>query len=149
MVRRLFCTSSVVAIVLLAGCRPQPVTLVPVEGVVLLNGAPVPNVRIQFVPQVPNSGEYVATGMTDTEGRFTLTCRGQNGARAAENVVVLSEDVPEELTGSSDEARFGLEKYLKNLKNRPIPPKYLNAAQSPLRVVISASQKDYKIELSR
>jgi hypothetical protein len=136
-------------LVLMAGCRPQPLAVVPVEGVVLMNGAPVPNIRVLFSPQIKNGGEYLATGITDAEGHFTLTCHGQSGACAGENVVSFAEDIPENLTRSDDASRAELHQYLEKLKNRPIPAQYLSAAVSPLRVGVSADKKDYKIELSR
>jgi len=136
--------------VVLAGCRQSPPpAVVPVEGVVVMGGAPVPNIRILFSPQIKNGRDFLATAMTDDQGHFTLSCHGQSGASAGDNVVFFSEDIPEELTRSDDASRAELGKHLQNLKNRPIPAQYLNAASSPLRVNVSVDQKEYKIELFR
>jgi hypothetical protein len=137
------------ALVAVAGCGTRPPAIVPVAGVVLINGAPVPNVRVQFIPQIENARDYLAQGTTDSKGQFTLTCQDQEGACATENIVVLSEDIPEQLTRSDDKSRAAFHQYMQNLKNRPIPPQYLTAAESPLRITVSADRQEYKIELKR
>jgi len=135
--------------VALTSCTSKPPAIVPVEGVVLLDGAPLPKVRVLFFPQAKFEGasEYVAQGVTDDEGRFKLVCRGKDGACAGESIVTVMDDVPDELSASS--AREKYYEYMKGLKNRPVPDQFRTAATSPARVTVTADQKEYKIEFRR
>lgn len=135
--------------VALTGCAAKPPAVVPVEGVVLLDGAPLPKVKLLFFPQAKfdQAADYVAQGVTDDEGRFKLTCHGQDGACACENIVVVMDDVPDELASSS--ARQKYYEYMNSLKNRPVPDQFRSAATSPARVTVIAGQKEYKLELRR
>jgi hypothetical protein len=138
------------ALAFLAGCAAPPPDIVPVEGIVLLDGAPLPKAKVRFLPQADNAPDsrYLAQGVTDDEGRFSLLCQQKPGACVGENVVTVSEDeIPERLTPEG--ARAELQKYLAALKNRPIPAKYRNAGESPLTVLVSVNQKGYVINLNR
>jgi hypothetical protein len=136
------------AALVLSGCsKGGAPPIVPAEGVVLLNGQPLANALVSFVPNVPDLGyEYVAVGTTDENGRFQLTCKGQPGACASENrVTVVDAPIPEGTRGNQTaEAR-----YYAGLKNRPIPDLYANVAKTPLSVTVTAGQTDYKVELKR
>jgi hypothetical protein len=132
----------------LAGCGPRVPPIVPAEGVVTLNGVPLAKAKVRFYPRFENSQEYIAQGVTDDDGRFTLTCRGKSGACAVDSIVtVTDEDVPEHLTPESKRAE--LQAYLKTLKNRPLPKQYLTPAESPLRITVHAGEKEYPIRLER
>jgi hypothetical protein len=149
MLRQIVGAAALLAAALLGGCgSPPPPAIVEAEGVVLLDGAPLPRAKVRFFPSIEQSSAYIAEGVTDDNGRFTLTCHGQPGACAAENLVTVAEDdIPEHLTPES--ARAKLQAYLKALKNRPIPATYSNAAASPLRETVAAGQKEHKIVLKR
>jgi hypothetical protein len=147
MLRRCLGAAVCLAAVLTTGCGEAPPTIVEAEGIVLVNGRPLPRARVRLIPSIPQSSDYIAQGMTDDEGRFTLTCHGQDGACTGENLVVLTEDFPEELTRTS--ARAQLKAYRDALKNRPIPPATTNLADTPLRVTVTAEQREYKIEARR
>ena len=63
------------------GCgKEPPPAIVPAQGTVLLDGAPLPNAQVRFIPNIGYGAEYIATGVTDDQGRFTLQCNGQPGA---------------------------------------------------------------------
>ncbi len=77
-----------------AGCGGTAFTLVPVSGIVTLDGQPLPNARIAFEPRaaprtvVAGPGSY---GLTDPSGRFTLaSVKGQDGAVAGQHLVSIS-----------------------------------------------------------
>ncbi len=133
------------------GCAKTPPEFVGVEGQVLLDGKPLPNADVQFVPMVKGFGaEVIAMGTTDENGKFKLTSGGRDGAAVGENHVTVSEaSLPEKFRSQSGEAQMAASKYLASLKNRPIPNRYANLAQSPLRVEVKPDQKEYKLELSR
>ena len=136
-----------VAALLLPGCSKAPPPIVPVEGVVLVNNEPLANVQVQFTPMAANLGyESIATGTTDDQGRFQLTCKGQPGACAVRSRVTITEaPMPENVRGNQAEEG----KFHKGLKNRPIPEKYANVAQTPLTIAVTAGQTEYKLELTR
>ena len=135
--------------VVLAGCgKPPPPQIVEVEGVVRLEGKPLKNVAVRFVPVADDATEYVASGVTDEAGRFRLTCKGQTGACAGQNrVLVMEADIPRRL--QDEKAQAELAKYFQSLGGRPIPPKYANLVESPLTADVKADQKVYTFELKR
>ena len=66
------------------GCKGEGFTLAPVTGVVTADGKPVTDLKIVFYPrgteENPTPGPF-STGMTDSEGKFTLVSRhGEPGA---------------------------------------------------------------------
>ena len=134
---------------LAAGCAkaPRPV-LVEAEGTVRLDGKPLNRAEVRFIPLIDFGPEYVATGVTDEAGRFKLTCKGQPGACAGENrVLVLEAEVPARLLG--EDAQVELAKYFRSLGGRPIPPRYGNLAESPLKANVKADQKEHQFNLTR
>ena len=133
---------------LLAGCKAPPPPIVKAEGVVLLDGKPLNNVEVRFFPMIDYGPEYTAKGITDKQGRFQLTCKGQPGACACENRVIIAEpDLPPHLR--SESAQAALARHFQSLGGRPLPPKYANLADSPLIAHVTADQREYKFELTR
>jgi hypothetical protein len=131
------------------GCGGESApAIVPAQGVVLLGGAPLPNAQVRFIPSIDLGAEYIASGVTDAQGRYTLECNGQPGACAAEHIVVVTEaDIPAQL--QSENAQRELAAYLKSLKNRPIPQNYSTLVSTPLRITVSEGQPEYNLELKR
>jgi hypothetical protein len=133
-------------LVLGGGCRKEPPPpIIEVSGIVLLQGAPVYNAEVLFFPQIDHGPQYVAKGVTDKEGRFTLTCNGQSGACADENLVVIKDaPIPAKLQGENVQAE--LQKYMKSLGARP-PPRYGNVVGSPLSALVSETQRTFVFDL--
>jgi len=77
----------------LAGCGssgPPPPKLVPVRGTVSLDGQPLANAIVTFIPEgkTPGAG---GSGKTDAQGEYQLTySRGGPGAPAGEYRVTIS-----------------------------------------------------------
>jgi hypothetical protein len=138
-----------VLLVACSGCsKAEPPAIVPAHGVVLVNGAPLSKAQVRFIPMIGFGPEYIATGVTDDEGNFELMCQGQPGACAAEHAVTVSEtDIPPQFKG--EDAQAELAGYLKTLKNRPIPKNYATPVQTPLKVIVTAAQSEYNLELQR
>jgi len=140
-----------IALTSLSGCGRRLPTIVPVKGTVLLNGKPLPKAMVQFIPQRSDLGaEFTSTAVTDENGDFTLTCgyRDLPGAIVGQHTVVITESpLPEELRNTRDYRQ--IERYQAKLPNRPIPPPYGSATQSPLKVEIKEGQGLVKIELTR
>jgi hypothetical protein len=77
---------------LLAGCGDR-VKLVPVEGVVKINGQPAANVSVQFQPDgLKGNKGPTSFANTDGEGKFRLkTFDGRDGAVVGAHRVVLAD----------------------------------------------------------
>jgi hypothetical protein len=143
---------AVTATALVAGCaaQPEPPEMVEVEGVVLLDGVPLNKAEVRFIPTAEYGIDYIARGVTDEKGRFKLTCGTQTGAVVGENyVTVMESEIPEHLTPES--RRDDLNKYMRSLGNRPIPARYGNVAESPIKAMVAADkkEKDYTFRLTR
>ena len=134
---------------LLAGCgKAPPPPIVEVEGVVRLAGKPLNRAEVRFIPLIDHGPEYIAVGVTDDAGRFKLTCKGQPGACACENLVLVTEaELPGRLKG--EDAQLELARYLRSLGGRPIPEKYGDLTKSPLSANVTADQLQYDFELTR
>jgi hypothetical protein len=146
--RSAICWCIAVAI-LTQGCSKEaPPPIVAAQGVVLLNGAPLATAQVHFIPQIKFGPEFIATGVTDAQGRYSLTCNGQPGACAVDNMVTVSEaGIPSKL--QSEKAQRELAVYLQSLKNRPIPQNYGSPVTTPLSVKVTEGQSEYKLELKR
>ena len=140
--------SSFLLAVLSAGCGKALPPIVPVEGVVILEGKPLPNVEVRLIPMIDRGAECIARGVTDRDGRFILTCRGQPGAYACENHVLVREaEIPAHL--KSENAQAALATYLQGLAGRPLPEQYASLADNPLTIHVTADKQEYQIKLLR
>src|SRR5689334_22974691 len=91
---RLAGSLSVLTLLFLFGCKKGPPPLVEVQGVVLLNGQPLPQAQVEFVPDLEDFGAQLnSTGVTDDQGRFTLTCMLKNepGAVVGKHRVLVTD----------------------------------------------------------
>jgi hypothetical protein len=146
MSRRFLTAACALTAALFAGCgKPTPPPIVEAGGVIRLNGKPLKKAAIRLLPTTEYGAEYYATGVTDDQGRYKLTCHGQSGACACENrVIVVESDIPPKLLG--EEAQLELQKYLRSLGPRP-PPRYADLTSSPLSVTVSADRAEYNFDL--
>jgi hypothetical protein len=135
----------------ISGCSKAPPAIVPVQGVVLLDNQPLPNVRVRFAPKdVTLEDDLLAEGVTDENGRFQLICKGQPGACACENLVMVIEGpMTEKGRGMSSAAQGEAARYAAGLKNRPIPKIYATASKTPLSVFVTPGRTEYNLELRR
>ncbi len=138
---------------LVSGCGNGTKTpdLVPVTVVVTINGQPLPNAQVMFTPTSSAYGSNaIASGVTDDQGKAQLMIGSKSGACTGENRVTVMEGPPPAETRSQDgNAQLEEAKYLKSLKNRPIPTKYSTATTSDLIIQVASGQTDYPIELKR
>jgi hypothetical protein len=138
----------------LAGCGGrQPPAVTEVEGVLLLDGRPLPSAQLEFLPEQEGLGpEWIATGLTDKDGRFQLSLSFQQKPGAAvgsHRVVVRDAPPPADARGQDERSQERLNKYLDGLANRPIPAVYKAAGTTTARVEVKADQKAYEIKLKR
>jgi outer membrane protein assembly factor BamB len=134
-----------------AGCGASPPPVVPAGGRITINGKPLAKALVTFVPQTEFGPEYMSYGITDDDGKYSLTCaNGTVGASACENKVLVAEPSPEgEMRGQSARAQDLLAKYMASLKNRPIPADYGTLARSPLVATVTAENSQYDFDLKR
>lgn len=80
--------SLILSVSLLTGCGDSGPDMAPVTGVVTLDGAPVENAAVMFVPE---AGGRPATGLTDAEGKFSLeTLKPGDGALVGKHKVTVT-----------------------------------------------------------
>ena len=152
-VRLAFAASLLIAIAATSsGCgKPKPPPIVEVKGRITINDAPLSSARIRFMPTFPGFGaEVIAEGVSDADGRYSLTCSGGSGACIGTHRVVVEEGpLPPGTSGESGEAQMKMTKYLQGLANRPIPSQYGSIAQTPLTVDVKADETNYDLKLTR
>jgi hypothetical protein len=143
----------VVIVIALSGCAKGPPPVTEVSGVVLLEGKPLPQARVEFIPDLSGFGaEMNSSATTDDEGRFSLsmTYKGQPGAVVGKHRVLVAEmPTPGEFRSQDPQTQARYQQFLAKLKNRPIPEAYATIASTPLTVEVKAEQKSYEIQLKR
>ena len=139
---------------MLVGCGDAPPDIVPLSGLVSLGGKPLSKAEVQFLPLAEGlDGSYIATGVTDKEGKFSLSLRGDKGPGCVAcpcKVMIREAPMPEEVRAAYNTKKHALvERYQASLKNRPIPKKYTSLRTTPLKFEVSAEQSEYNIEIDR
>jgi hypothetical protein len=133
------------------GCAHRLPPIVPAKGTVTINGKPLPNAKVTFVPMLEHFGaESNSTAVTDENGEFTLTCayNNQPGAVVGKHVVLITEPpMPENLRNEQNDRV--IDAYRAKLGNRPIPPDYSAVGKSPINIEVKEGQTEYKVELKR
>ena len=120
---------SLVTLIMLVGCSDGRPTRVPVSGKVLIDGKPLTQGIVQFVPE----GARPAAGKLDQDGRFVLTCYdGDDGVVVGTHRVMIS---AKEMISESKV------KWL-------APPKYADFRNSELSFEITEPTDDLTIELT-
>jgi hypothetical protein len=116
----------------------------PVEGTLRMNGKPLGNVQVEFLPEAngPRS-----TGVTDQTGHYTLTTLdGRPGALVGRHRVVLSD-----LGVYEDKAPAPGEKKKRDIALvRPsrLPAQYGDVTNTPLRKEVRAAPNTIDLEVS-
>ena len=146
-----YCVISCCCALLLCGCGPTIPEVCQAQGVVKINGEPLPKAVISFVPMAEGlNGSHVASGITDEEGKFTLEFFSGPGVYAGLNkVTIRDEPAPEggrELTEEGDRIR---KEHKKLLTNRPIPSEYMSVGQTPLAFEVTPDKVEYNIDIKR
>lgn len=146
--RRRTTLGAALAVAILAGCNRAPV-LVPVTGLVKIDGKPARAVMVYFWPgdDAPeNFPTRHAIGISDAQGRFKLQCSagGVDGIEAGTYRVTFSKPV----------ARSGKEMTSPNVKPdelgavESLPPKYTDKDKTDQTATVSKESTDFVFELS-
>lgn len=137
----------------LTGCGgPSVPGLVPLSGVVTLDGKPLPHVTVKFVPMAEGTGaNMVAIGVTNKEGEFAVKqLAGEEGCRACKCKVTIAEGpIPEKLREMGQDGAKKIKAFRGSLKNRPIPQNYQTILSTPLEFIISAEESSLELSLKR
>jgi hypothetical protein len=131
---RIFVKAALVGI-LVAGCGKKS-TEPAVEGVVTLNGQPLANASVQFVPQGASMGQ-AGFGKTDAAGKFAIGSADgkQHGSPPGEYLVVISKHVKPD--GTDYIPKPEEDPMLANFKEL-LPATYSDHTQSQLRTEVPA-----------
>ncbi len=128
---------------LTAGCMggvdPKAPKLEPVTGVVRLNGEPLKNADIMFLPTASN---LEASGRSDDEGKYELHVRTKNGAVAGTYKVTISKRVRE------DGSEFPEDRSNMGVGKESLPVKYVdrNSTDLTAEVIEGANEIDFDLQ---
>lgn len=130
------------------GADGPDVTLHPVSGVVRLNGSPLTNASVTFVPEEAGTAKLTYFGATDQEGKFVLKNRqGEAGCEAGKYKVVISkrtlsdgspmpdEDSPEAAASAADSVET-------------LPSKFSSRETTELMYEVPEGGKEFSIDLN-
>jgi hypothetical protein len=127
-----------VGLVLANGCGGGRPKRARVTGIVMYHGKPVAGAGVTFYPK----GGAIGAGMTDANGRFTLTTfdrTGNDGAILGEHTVSISKYIPD----PNDPRPPALRP-----KVPVLPARYASMIDSPLRATVTAEgPNDFTFEL--
>ena len=134
-----------------AGCGgPTVPPIVLATGVVTINGEPLPNAKVQFLPTAEGlDGNYMARAVTDDDGKFELKMPGDKPGVCSGECIVVVKEGPTPGRRMTQDALEEMESFRESLANRPIPKAYQNAAETPLRITVKEGQTEYPVELKR
>lgn len=146
------------ALVGCGGSRPKAVPTEMVEGVVTLDGQPVPEATVTFLP-VQNGVGASATGMTDSEGKYTLTAVGAGigaqlgaGTLPGEYYVGVAKvslpDIPAAADlGDSAESAVAAGRPQDVKVTYLVPERFRDPVSSGVKVTVKAGKNNIPIEL--
>jgi hypothetical protein len=117
-----------------------------IEGTVKIDGVPVPNVMVRFVPDDPTVQGPASSGYTDDKGHYTLTCENQKAGAilAKHNVLILVGR-----SGPADESEAKGGGAPAAGKRVIVPAVYSNPIRTPLKIEVTADKHTYDLTLSR
>jgi hypothetical protein len=125
----------------ISGCRPQ-VSLVPAEGILLLDGQPLPDVLVTFMPEAAGPHPPIRSmGMSDESGRFTVRAETLSpGALAGEHRVIV-EDLAILKAPRADDGT------VISLPDSRFPSFYSDPLKTPLRATVQVTQQPIELHL--
>ncbi len=130
-------------LLLLPGCGKDS-QLQPVEGAVTLDGKPVEGATVSLIP---DQG-LPATGLTDSQGHFTLSTIGEPGCKPGAYAIIVTKLKP---SPDNPSAELGLPSDASQGHNAPqhlMPKKYAAVETSGLKTIVDQSHRPLALELS-
>lgn len=152
------CVAASLCIFTLLGCAEKPKTVATelVEGIVTLDGQPVPGATVTFAPVQMGAGTS-ATGMSDSTGKYTLTAVGAGkGAQAGAGTLpgdyyvgVLKNEFPDVL--GSDQPGYQPpspdERPKEPVIKHVVPQQFNDPQKSGIKVTVKPGKNDIPITL--
>jgi hypothetical protein len=126
----------------LAGCSGNP-SLGPVEGTLRMNGKPLANVQVEFLPEAngPRS-----TGVTDQDGHYTLTSNDQKPGAVLGSHRVLLYDL--QVYDDKPAGHAKKDQDVTPVRSSRIPVQYTNTASTPLKKEVHKEPNTIDLEVT-
>ena len=130
------------------GCGPSGPKTYPVTGKVTIDGKPLANCRIDFLPV--DSANQAASGQIGADGTYTLYTgtTGAPGAMPGKYKVVLTPEAGDDASymgGEESENDVGAEPTI--AESGVVPKEYMDASTTPKEVEVTAGQNTINIEI--
>jgi len=142
-VRRVLAVASVGILIAAGGCGQSVPFNKRVEGVVTLDGKPVPNAHVRFIPvteeKTPLPTSY---GVTDDSGNFKMAADKKPGAAIAKHKVVFMQG---RMTTRGSERAGEAPNVVPDVI---LPGQYTSASGTPLEVEVTADKHHYEFQLT-
>jgi hypothetical protein len=135
-----------------AGCSKGP-AVAEVVGLVTLDGKPMPNVKIMFMPD-PGKGTVgpISSGFSDDQGRYTLTCEDERAGAVVGWHKVVVFDSNQNLYRTPRNGRRDDDEVVKVTKpkatGRKVPDRYTSSGKTPLDLEVNATKNELEIPLT-
>jgi hypothetical protein len=121
------------------GVDPKAPKLQPVTGFVRLDGEPLNNADIMFLPL---AGDLEASGRSDAEGKYELHVRTKNGAVAGNYKVTISKRVRE------DGSEFPEDRSNMGIGKESLPMKYVDRNLTDLTAEVTEGENQIDFDLN-
>ena len=132
----------VLSAVFLCGCRDDGPRVVPVAGLVTLDGKPVDAAGVLFSPKSPGPS---ASGTTNAQGRFQLKTGKLAGAVVGEYAVVITKSESVGVSAEEGDVSGMLGPGWKLVNH--LPEVYGNPRESGLIATVSEAETEFTFEL--
>jgi hypothetical protein len=121
-----------------------------VEGVVKLGDKPLPNVRVQFMPD-PEKGTKgpISAATTDEQGRFKLVCADERAGAVVGHHRVVVTDLSARLYKTPAHGDDDKTAPKQKTQQPRVPDKYTTVTQTPLLVEVKAGKQEVTLDLTR
>ncbi len=136
----------VLSLGLLPGCtkaKVPPFELVPVSGVVTLDGTPLAGATVAYTCEVPQAAYYGGAAVTDDAGRYRLLSGPHPGALVGAYKVTVSRMAGKD--GLPVQTQEGIDKEqlrLQGALTETIPPRYSDQQQTELKITVETGKAD-------
>ena len=134
---------------LVAGCSSGIQMNEQVEGTVKLDGAPLANVVVEFVPNLKSTTQApVSSATTDASGHFKLICANQKPGAVVGKHNVLIRVGRGGGNGGAEEMDAPAAAPQSNAKRPTIPADYTSAQKTPIKIEVTADKHSYDVNIS-
>ena len=136
-------------VILICGCFGSA-TKTTVNGVLTKDGQPVENVLVTFhLASDPDSEKLIASGITNANGEFALTCDDDEANIAVGNYLVTLTEGAIPATVAASTAPLAKQAYSLSLAHRPLPVIYARHVDTPLKMDVIGGKTNYALEIQK